>query len=429
MKDTPIPSNDAERLTVLREYRILDTPREPVYDEVTEILAQVCDCPVAAIGLMDETREFYKSTIGIAADVREAPRELNICSHTICGNDVMNVPDLAADDRFADNPAVTEDPHYRFYCGVPLINPEGYVLGSMCVVDYKPHNLDFEQIETMRRLARQVVNQLELHRSVVQRDEALSELRAVRGDLEEQIARSDRLLLNILPARIAAELKESDRVAPRYCDMASILFTDFEGFTKMAELLQPKALVDQLDQHFSAFDEIAERHRLEMIKTIGDSYMCAGGVPDANRTHVVDCCLAALEMVDYMAKANERRDKTRQPAWKLRVGLHCGAVMAGVVGRRRFSYDIWGDAVNIAARMTGACDSGKINVSDQVFNRMKRLFDFEPRGNIEVKNKGQLEMFFLVGLKPEFSIDGGRRPSDAFHRECEKLFSGYVAVS
>ena len=429
MKDTPIPANDAERVSVLRDYKVLDTPPEPVYDDITEILAQVCDCPLAAIGLMDETREFYKSTIGVPADVHEAPREMNICSHTVCGSDIMNVPDLAEDERFADNPSVVGDPHWRFYCGMPLINPEGYVLGSLCVVDFKPHDLSFEQMETMRRLAHQVVHHLELHRSVVQRDDALRDLEATRANLEEQKARSDRLLLNILPETIAEELKEHDRVAPRYCGMATILFTDFEGFTKLAERMQPRMLVDELDQYFSALDEIAERHRLEMLKTIGDSYMCVGGVPETNRTHVVDTCLAALEMVGYMARANEQREKMRLPPWHLRVGLHTGPVMAGVVGRRKFSYDVWGDAVNIAARMVSAGEAGKINISDSVFNRVKRLFDFEHRGSVEAKNKGELEMSFLTGIKQELSNDEGRTPNDTFHRECERLFSGYVAAA
>ena len=429
MKNTPIPANDAERVAVVRGYELLDTPPEPVYDEISEILAQVCDCPIAVIGLMDETRDFYKSKVGVAADFCEAPRELNICSHTVCGVDIMNVPDLAEDERFADNPSVTGDPHYRFYCGIPLINSDGYALGTMCVVDFEPRELTFEQMETMRRLARQVVNQFELHRSLVQRDAALRDLEAARATLEEQKTRSDRLLLNILPETIAEELKENDRVVPRYCDMATILFTDFVGFTKLAEQMPPKALVDQLDQYFSALDEIAERHRLEMLKTIGDSYMCVGGVPDANRTHVVDACLAALEMQAYMASANRQREKMRLPRWELRVGLHAGPVMAGVVGRRKFSFDVWGDAVNVAARMVSAGEAGKINVSDSVFNRAKGLFDFEHRGSVEAKNKGALDMFFVTGIQPALSKDGGQTPNDAFHREAEKLITGYVAAA
>ena len=429
MKNTPIPANDAERVAVVRGYELLDTPPEPVYDEISEILAQVCDCPIAVIGLMDETRDFYKSKVGVAADFCEAPRELNICSHTVCGVDIMHVPDLAEDERFADNPSVTGDPHYRFYCGIPLINPDGYALGTMCVVDFEPRELSFEQMETMRRLARQVVNQFELHRSLVQRDAALRDLEAARATLEEQKTRSDRLLLNILPETIAEELKENDRVVPRYCDMATILFTDFAGFTKLAEQMPPKALVDQLDQYFSALDEIAERHRLEMLKTIGDSYMCVGGVPDANRTHVVDACLAALEMQAYMASANRQREKMRLPPWELRVGLHAGPVMAGVVGRRKFSFDVWGDAVNVAARMVSAGEAGKTNVSDSVFNRLKELFDFDRRGSIEAKNKGALDMSFVTGIKPALSTDGGQTPNDAFHQEAKRLIAGYVAAA
>ncbi len=426
MKDTPIPDNDAERVSVLREYQVLDTAPELVYDEITEILAQVCDCPIASIGLMDETREFYKSTVGVAPEVREAPRKLNICAHTVCGSDIMNVPDLAADERFTDNPAVAGDPYWRFYCGVPLINPEGHVLGSLCVVDFKPRKLSFEQTETMRRLAHQVVAQLELRRSLVQRDQALEELEAARAELEEQKTRSDRLLLNILPGAIAEELKENQRVVPKYCDLVTILFTDFEGFTRLAERVAPKDLVDQLDQYFSALDEIAERHRLEMLKTIGDSYMCVGGLPEMNRTHAVDACLAALEMQAYMARANEQHENMRLPRWELRIGLHTGPVMAGVVGRRKFSYDIWGDAVNVAARMTSAGEPGRVNVSDSVFQRVKGLFDLEERGSIEAKNKGLLEMSFLTGIKPELSGDGGRTPNAAFHQECARLFSGYA---
>lgn len=429
MKDTPIPDNDAERVSVLREYQVLDTAPELVYDEITEILAQVCDCPIASIGLMDETREFYKSTVGVAPGVREAPRELNICAHTVCGSDIMNVPDLAADERFTANPAVTGDPYWRFYCGMPLINPEGHVLGSLCVVDFKPRKLSFEQTETMRRLAHQVVAQLELRRSLAQRDQALEELETARAELEEQKTRSDQLLLNILPGAIAEELKESQQVAPKYCDLATVLFTDFEDFTGLAERMEPKALVDQLDQYFSALDEIAERHRLEMLKTIGDSYMCVGGLPEMNRTHAVDACLAALEMQAYMARANQQREKMRLPRWELRIGLHTGPVMAGVVGRRKFSYDVWGDAVNVAARMTSAGEPGRVNVSDSVFQRVKGLFDLEERGSIEAKNKGLLEMSFLTGIKPELSGDGGRTPNAAFHQECARLFSGYAPAA
>jgi class 3 adenylate cyclase len=429
MKNTPVPDNDAERVSALRRYQILDTAPEVAYDEITEILAQVCSCPIATIGLMDETREFYKSKIGIASEICEAPREMNICSHTVCGSDMMVVPDLSEDDRFTSYPGVADDPHYRFYCGMPLVNDDGYVLGNICVVDFEPRKLTFQQTEAMRLLAKQVMAQLELHRSLNQRDQALKELKESQTEIEIQKAQSDQLLHNILPGPVAEELKRNKRVTPRFCDQATILFTDFEGFTKLAERIEPKILVDQLDQYFSALDEIAERHRLEMLKTIGDSYMCVGGLPEKNRTNTVDACLAALEMQSYMSKANQQREKMRLPSWKLRIGLHSGAVMAGVVGRRKFSYDIWGDAVNIAARMTSNGESGRVNISGSIYQRVEHLFDFEERGSIEAKNKGQMEMYFLSGIKPEFASNELHTPNDAFHRECERIFPGYTPTS
>jgi class 3 adenylate cyclase len=312
---------------------------------------------------------------------------------------------------------------------MPLVNDDGYVLGNICVVDFEPRKLTFQQTEAMRLLAKQVMAQLELHRSLNQRDQALKELKESQTEIEIQKAQSDQLLHNILPGPVAEELKRNKRVTPRFCDQATILFTDFEGFTKLAERIEPKILVDQLDQYFSALDEIAERHRLEMLKTIGDSYMCVGGLPEKNRTNTVDACLAALEMQSYMSKANQQREKMRLPSWKLRIGLHSGAVMAGVVGRRKFSYDIWGDAVNIAARMTSNGESGRVNISGSIYQRVEHLFDFEERGSIEAKNKGQMEMYFLSGIKPEFASNELHTPNDAFHRECERIFPGYTPTS
>ena len=178
------------------------------------------------------------------------------------------------------------------------------------------------------------------------------------------------------------------------------------------------------------FDEISSRHRLEKLKTIGDAYMCAGGLPEAQRTHPVDACLAALEFQDYMARANQQREKLRLPRWELRIGLHTGPVMAGVVGRRRFTYDVWGDAVNVAARMEAAGSAKSINVSEGTMNRVKSLFEFEDRGVLEVKNKGGLRMFYLLRIPTGLARDAaGRVPNDKFHLACTSLFNGYLAAT
>ena len=426
----PVPANEAARLAAVKSYQLLDTAPEIAYDEITELAAQICQCPISVIGLVDETRDWKKSAYGFPPDQCTMPRELSICSATICGSDLVISSDLTKDERYRDNPAVTGGPNLRFYCGMPLINPQGYALGTLCVVDFQPRDLTIEQAEAIRRLSHQAVSQFELRRSVLELERRMAELAEARREADRQRERSDRLLLNILPRAVAEELRANEQVVPRYHESVTIMFADFEGFSRLAEQIEPKSLIDQLDQFFSAFDAIAERHRLEKLKTIGDSYMCVGGLPEPNRTHDVDACLAGLSLLEFMRRTNGQREKLRLPRWDLRIGIHSGPVMAGVVGKSKFIYDVWGDAVNIAARLEGAGGTGRINVSDVVYNRVRSLMEFEPRGAVEVKNKAPINMHYLRRIRPEFARDpDGSKPNEAFHRECERLFPGYRAAA
>src|SRR5690242_3264345 len=427
---SPKPANDAERVTAVKSYHLLDTAPEIAYDEISELAAQICQCPVAVIGLVDETRDWKKSTYGLPPDFRSIPRELSICSSTICGTDLVISPDLSKDERYRDNPTVLGEPNLRFYCGVPLINPQGYALGTICVIDFEPRELTFEQTEAVRRLSHQVVSQFELRRSMLELERRMAELAEARSEAERQRERSERLLLNILPRVIADELRTKESVTPRYHESVTVMFADFEGFSRLAERIEPNRLIEQLDQFFSAFDAIAERYRLEKLKTIGDAYMCVGGLPEPNRTHPIDACLAALSFLEFTRKTNAQRDRLHLARWEIRIGLHTGPVMAGVVGQHKFLYAVWGDAVNVAARLVTAGAAGRVNVSDAVHHRVRSLMEFEPRGAVEVKNKAPINMHFLTRIKPEFSRDPeGLRPNDAFHRECERLFPGYKAVA
>jgi class 3 adenylate cyclase len=429
LTSVPVPENEGERVAALRTYQILDTPPELAYDEINELAAQICGCPIATIGFIDERRDWIKARYGLPPEMTECPRELTACYTTIFGSDLLMVPDLRADERFAAMPNVAGEPHFRFYCGMPLINPEGYALGTLCVLDFEPRELAMEQAQALRSLSRQIVGQLELRRTLREVQRTMNELDKARREIEAERAKSDELLLKILPRSVADELKEKNKVVPRFGESATIMFIDFEGFTKLAERTEPRGLVEQLDQYFSAFDQIAERHRLEMLKTIGDAYMCVGGLPEPNRTHFIDACLAALEIIDYMDRVNRQREKVRLSRWEIRIGIHTGPVMAGVVGRRKFIYDVWGDAVNVAARMEAAGAAGHVNVSEDVRHRGRDLFDFEARGTVEVKNKGALKMFYLARIRPALARDeAGRLPGDAFHREAARLVPGYVTA-
>jgi adenylate cyclase len=419
----PLSQNEAARVAAVRSYNIVGTPPEPDYDEIAEMAARVTACRGGLINLLDEKSLWPKSKYGLPPRIGPLHRELFMCTTAALGSDLLEVPDCSRDERFAQMPVVRGAPFVKFYAGMPLINRQGYHLGSLCVVDFTPRDkLTLEQRDAMRCLSHHVVTMLELRRKLIELEQAKQETTAEREKAEG-------LLHKILPAAVAQELRERNEVAPRFFDSASILFADFQSFTRLAEHLEPRGLIDQLNDFFSGFDVIAERNRLEMLKTIGDAYMCVGGVPEANRTHCVDACLAALEMQAAMTSINRRRERLGLPRWDARIGIHTGPVIAGVVGRRKFIYDVWGDAVNVAARMEAAGEARRINVSSDVHERMKLLFDFEPRGSIEAKNKGKVEMFYLLGLKPEFARDEQRCvPNASFAAQCERLFSRYVPV-
>ncbi|MCE9596616.1 MAG: adenylate/guanylate cyclase domain-containing protein [Spirochaetia bacterium] len=227
--------------------------------------------------------------------------------------------------------------------------------------------------------------------------------------------KSERLLLNILPVEIADELKRNDRVQPRNYEAVSVLFTDLVGFTKIAEHLKPDELVHELDSCFTSFDSIIKKHKLEKIKTIGDSYMCAGGVPHNNRSNPVDCVLAALKMVNYMTKLKAEREAKGLPVWEIRLGIHTGHLVAGVIGQEKFAYDIWGDTVNIASRMESSGIPMQVNISRDTYELVKDFFECEYRGAVKAKNKGEIDMYLVRGVRAEFKGDDGRL-NDSFTR-------------
>ncbi|SFN40009.1 Adenylate cyclase, class 3 [Flavobacterium succinicans] len=212
--------------------------------------------------------------------------------------------------------------------------------------------------------------------------------------IESEKNRSNALLLNILPEETAAELKQSGSVRAKKFDSVSVLFTDFVGFTAYAENLSPEKLVESVDYYFSKFDAIIEKYDLEKIKTIGDAYMCAGGLPFETNDHAYKMILAAQEIINCVALAKTERD-VFHVRFDIRIGISTGPVVAGVVGTKKFAYDIWGDTVNTASRMESNSETGKINISEATFELVKDRFSCEYRGNIEVKNRGRMNMYFI----------------------------------
>jgi class 3 adenylate cyclase len=243
--------------------------------------------------------------------------------------------------------------------------------------------------------------------------------------IENEREKSDRLLRNTLPNTIADELKNNGRVAPQLYEEATVLFTDFVGFTQIAEKMSPEELIHELDNCFSYFDQVAKRYKLEKLKTIGDSYMCAGGIPSANKTNALDCVLAALEIRAFMQQMKEIKAAQNLPYWELRIGIHTGPLVAGVIGESKFAYDVWGDTVNTASRMEASGIPGEINISATSYAQVKYFFNCEYRGRLGAKNKGEMEMYFVHTLKERFSADiSGRTPNTKFFEIYAELARG-----
>lgn len=216
-----------------------------------------------------------------------------------------------------------------------------------------------------------------------------------RNRISKEKKRSEELLLNILPEEVADELKEKGSADAKLIDEVTVLFTDFKGFTAMSEKVSPRELVKDLHECFSAFDNIMQEYGLEKIKTIGDSYMAAGGLPTPNQTHANDAIKAAFEMRDFVAEGKARKIAAQLPYFEIRIGIHTGPVVAGIVGVKKFQYDIWGDTVNTASRMESSGEPGKINVSETTYQLVKDEFNCKFRGEIEAKGKGKVKMYFV----------------------------------
>ncbi|MEX2484653.1 MAG: adenylate/guanylate cyclase domain-containing protein [Brumimicrobium sp.] len=236
-------------------------------------------------------------------------------------------------------------------------------------------------------------------------------------ELEHEKEKSERLLNNVLPKETASQLKKDGRSAARDFNMVSVMFTDFVGFTNIAEGMKAKDLVSILDKYFRKFDEITEKHDLEKIKTIGDAYMCAGGVPIRNKTNPINTVLAAIEIQDYMHKEKEKSIASGKDYWKLRIGINTGSVSAGVIGTKRYAYDVWGSTVNRAQRMERMCEPESISITESTFEHIEPYFECTSKGRVTTKSGLKILMYEVISIKPELSVDGlGIEPNDAFHK-------------
>jgi PAS domain S-box-containing protein len=303
----------------------------------------------------------------------------------------------------------------------PRLNSAGIIEKLVAVeVDISPFKIKEEELNAQYKQMKEITRHLE--KANAQLEVQKGEINQQKMIIEEEQEKSEKLLLNILPFEVAKQLKSKGKAGTRQYKLVTVLFTDFKGFSNISKTLDPKDLVSILDSYFAKFDEITGAHYIEKIKTIGDAYMCAGGLPLSNKSNPIDAVLAGLEIQYYMNTLNDSKVLNNLPVWELRLGIHSGPAVAGVVGRKRFAYDIWGDTVNIASRMEQSGHVGWVNISGATYEYIKDFFDCDYRGKIETKNLGKIDMYFVNRIKPEYSSDRfGILPNDLMINKVNKL--------
>lgn len=312
---------------------------------------------------------------------------VNHTKESVVVNDAVN------DERYSQDPHITlHQP--KSILSLSIIN-QGKFIGIL----YLENNLTIgaftqNRVNLLALLSGQIAVSIDnamLYENLEQKVEERTE------QLNEEKQKSDELLLNILPLETANELKQYGKAVPRRYENVTVMFTDFTDFSHVSEKLSAEELIDEVDTCFGMFDQIMSKHGIEKIKTAGDAYMCAGGIPVANTTHTVDALNAALEIRDWMRQHRKERASKGLPDFNIRIGLHNGPLVAGVVGTRKFAYDIWGETVNIASRMESGSEPGCINVSGTTHTVIEDRFECTYRGKLPVKNMDDIDMYFVEG--------------------------------
>ncbi|MCJ8154741.1 hypothetical protein MKJ01_13300 [Chryseobacterium sp. SSA4.19] len=254
-----------------------------------------------------------------------------------------------------------------------------------------------KQLDEVKRLSDLNLKQEQERQQILQDQNDLLERQVDERtfELQKEKQKTENLLLNILPHEVAEELKENGSSEAKYYDEVSVLFTDFVNFTQSSEKMGAEKMLVELNECFTAFDMIMEKHGLEKIKTIGDAYLAVCGLPIKNENHAYQTVLVALDIIDFI----EERKKTNPGVLDIRIGINSGSLIAGIVGVKKFAYDIWGDTVNTAARMEQNSEKGRINISESTYQLVKEKIVCEYRGKIHTKGKGDMDMYFAIGTK------------------------------
>lgn len=365
-KPAPITQNETSRLRELSRLGLTKFDRnDPNLDDIIRIARALTDTPIAMINIVDRPDQHTLRSCGlpVATPTKVLTEDL-LCQFVLAHGDVLVIEDMSTDERTRDHPFVNPPSSFRFYAGAPLITSSGYIVGTLCVMAPEQKTLDMRTVDALRRLANQAI-----------------------GVLQKGCPQND--------DDVGSSSKQKTPASGRFYPQTSVLFTDFVGFTRHTEALEPAELLSALSRYFGAFDKICERFGLTPIKTIGDAYMAASGIPVSSAEHARNAVAAGLAIRDYIAAENLARAALAEPAWEVRVGVHSGPAIAGSLGER--GIDIWGDTVNVASRLESAGEAGRVNVSEATLTHLGKA-ETEERGSLPIKNKAPLSMYFVNQL-------------------------------
>jgi adenylate cyclase len=402
-----IPANEEARAGEVLGLNLLDTPPEERFDRIVRLARRLFDVPISYVSLIYQDRQFFKARSGI--EMTGTSRQVSMCGHAILQDQPLVIVDARKDHRFANNPLVIGEPFVRFYAGQPLRGPHGYKVGTLCIIGREPRTMDEKERELLKELTALVEHELALG-DVIQAQAEMIRTKDALAESQKELARTmdelhaakhqaEEMLHSILPKELANELRDKGFVTPVRHEEVAVFFADFAGFTKVAATMEPGDLVEELNECFCHFDWAMAKHGVEKLKTIGDGYLAVAGIPQSSPEDALRVLRAAVEVRDYMIQRKAERSLKGQPHWDVRIGLHRGPLVAGVVGVRKIAYDVWGDTVNTASRIESAGEPGRINVSAAFHDRIRDHVVSEYRGGIECKNRGKVEMFFVDALK------------------------------
>lgn len=409
MQIPAMPPDEVERLAALYELNILDTSREERFDRITRLAVLLFEVPISYVALVDADRQWFKSAVGLS--VSETPRDVSFCGHTILQDAPLVIVDTLEDERFSDNPMVLGDPNIRFYAGYPLSTPEGYKVGTLCLIDRRPRPFGGDDLEMFGDMATMAQDQINLL-NVVQLQREVRIAKAALEKANEELTVRNAFIRKVFGRYLSDEIAETLLESPEALKLGgekrevTVLMSDLRDFTPLSHSLSPERVVALLNTFLEAMIDVIARHGGTIDNFIGDAILVVFGVPlskDDDAQRAVSC---ALDMQLAMGRVNRETRRQGLPEVSMGIGINTGEVVVGNIGsQKHMKFSVIGDAVNLAARIESFTLGGQILVSDTTRKEVADIVRIDGRLRVKVKGIDEpVSIFDIGGIGGEYDI-------------------------